>query len=507
MDKFVAPLRSLLARLRTIKIPAPRITKPGRLPIRSIILWGVAVALAIGAFLFMQQFTACWQLTALPGMRPSSCPGAPTAYGSTPEVNAKGTPVALPPTPDTVAAPEVDYPQWDGGSRVNIVFFGLRGGEASGESCPLCTDTIIVFTVDPVSKTAGMISVPRDMYVNIPGESQFSRINTAWTFGEAAKLPGGGPVEAMKTVSQFLGVPIQYYIQVNFDTFISFINLIGGIDVYNTEKLILDPTGAGLDHVKLTCCGIRHLDGRLALAYARCRDQQQGCNDGDVGRSMRQQKVLLAIRNKVLSGDYFAKLMAQAPQLYTLFSSGVRTNISLQDSIKLAMLAKDIPFNQIQQGIIDNHMTNFGNVTLGGQKASILMPIPDKIRVLRDQIFSTAGATSPMAKGTAEDLMKADGARVRVVNDSSVPDLDTRTGNFLLSRGMQVTERGAPNGNYNQTVVVIYSAKLYTLRYLISPLSMITSSNQIVFKPDPAQSVDMEIRLGNDWASKLPAGY
>ncbi len=505
MDKFKALLKSLLASIRSIKIPVlPRfnISRPRKLPVRRLILWGVAFAAAIGAFLFMQQFTACWQLTALPGQRPGWCAGAPTAYGSTPDVNAQGTAILPPPTPVDAPAPEVDYPAWDGGSRINIVFFGLRGGSTGANDCPLCTDTIIVFTIDPVSRTAGMISVPRDMYVNIPGEAQYSRINTAWTFGEAARLPGGGPVEAMKTVSQFLGVPIQYYVQVDFGTFVSFINLIHGIDIYNNENLILDPLGTGTDHFKLTCCGIRHLNGQMALAYSRTRHTK----DGDVDRSRRQQKVILAIRDKVLSPSEFPTLMAQAPQLYNLFSSGVRTNISLQDALKLAVLARDIPFDQIKQGLIDDHMVNFGNVTLAGQNASILMPIPDKIRVLRDQIFSSAGATSPMATGSAQDLMKADAARVRVVNDSSVPNLDTRTGNYLLAQGMQVTERGAPNGNYGQTVVVIYSPKLYALRYLIS-LKMVISSNQIVFKPDPTQSVDMEIRLGDDWAGKLPAGY
>ncbi len=200
----------------------------------------------------------------------------------------------------------------------------------------------------------------------------------------------------------------------------------------------------------------------------------------------------------------FAKLMSQAPELYNLFSSGVRTNISLEDGLKLAGLVKDIPFDQVKQGLIDDHMVNFGNVTLGGANASILMPIPDKIRELRDQIFSSTGATSPMAQGNPQSLMQADGARVRVTNNSSTPDLDTRTGNFLLSQGMQVTERGAPTGNSNQTVVIIYSPKLYALRYLINPLGMVTASNQITFKPDPAQTVDLEIRLGNDWVSKLP---
>jgi LCP family protein required for cell wall assembly len=448
--------------------------------------------------------TSCWQITPLPGLRPASCPGGGANALETPSVNKKGTPDAPPPTPEMAVAPEVEYPQWDGGSRINIAFFGLRGGEISGEDCPQCTDTIIVFTVDPVSKTAGMLSVPRDLFVNIPGFG-YSRINTAWTDGEGAKLPGGGPGLGMKTVSQVLGVPIQYYVQVNFDTFVSFINMIHGIDIYNDEDLILDKIGPGLDHMKLTCCGMRHLNGNVALAYARTRHTK----DGDVDRSKRQQKVILGIRDKVLSPEYFPTLMAQAPQIYQLFSAGVRTNISLQDGIKLATLAKDIPFESIKSGVIDNHMVNFGNVTLGGQNASILMPIPDKIRELRDQIFTAGGATSPIASnsGSAQDLMKADGARVRIVNNTGTPDLDTRTGNFLISQGMAVTERGVPTGFANQSVVIIYSPKLYALRYLIDPLRMITTSNQIQFKPDPAQSVDLEIRLGNDWVGKLPAGY
>ena len=252
---------------------------------------------------------------------------------------------------------------------------------------------------------------------------------------------------------------------------------------------------------------MRHLGGPAALAYARCRDVEQGCNDGDVGRSKRQQKVILAIRDKVLSPQYFPTLMAQAPQLYNLFSAGIHTNLPLDDAIKLAALAQQIPFDQIKQGLIDNHMANFGNVTLGGQNASILMPIPDKIREVRDQIFTSGGAMSPMASGDPQALMQADGARVRITNNTYTADLDTRTGNFLLAQGMQVTERGAPTGGSDRTVVVVYSPKLYALRYLINPVGMISNSNQILFKPDASSSVDLEIRLGNDWVSKLPPGY
>ncbi len=522
-------MKKILELLKSIRMPnfgtIKRIRIPNfrKIPARTYILWGGAVLAAAGCFLFVRGFTACWELTALPGIAPANCAGGQGATGSftpTGKTGAKG----LPPTPKA-PAPVVKYPQWDGGTRINIAFFGLRGGDTSGAGCPKCTDTIIVFTVDPVTKNAGMLSVPRDLYVNIPGFG-FSRINTAWTSGEGAKLPGGGPGLAMKTVSQVVGVPIDYYVQVKFDTFVSFINLIGGIDVItdatimNPDKgLLLDPLGndlpGGLKNkntrntnnlFKITCCGVRHLDGQRALAFARCRDESQGCIDGDVGRSIRQQRVILGIRSKVLNPKEFTTLMAQAPELYKLTSQGINTNITIGDALKLASLLRTIPLQNIKQGVIDNHMTTIANVTLGGQNASILMPIPDKIRVLRDQIFTTAGAASPMAAGDPVALMKTDAARIRVTNNTYNADLDGRTGNYLIAQGMSVTERGTATANSDQTVLVVYSPKLYALRYLIQTFG-ISSSNQILFKPEPGQSVDIEIRIGNDWASRLPAGY
>lgn len=499
----------ILEFLDNIKSKLPKDLKLPKLSIRQIVFWGVMLLLSIGLFVLARGITTCWQLTALPGTSPSNCGGQAVNLLGTPVINQQGTPIAgLPPTPE-VAVPDVQYPQWDGGSRINIVFFGLRGTNASISEgdCPHCTDTIMVLTVDPVTKSAGMLSIPRDMWVNIPGFG-YSRINTAWTDGEGAKLPGGGPGLAMKTVSQFIGVPIQYYIQVDFGTFVAFINEIGGIDVDYEEHvtLTLDPLGTGKDHFRVTCCGIRHMDGQRALAFARCRDVSQGCSDGDTGRAKRQQEVIIAIRNKVFSPEYFTKLMSQAPQLFNIFSEGIHTNMTLQDAIKLAVLAKDIPLDLIKQGVIGNDMVTFANVTLAGQPASIYKPIPDKIRVLRDEIFTSGGPTSPIAQGDPMTLMKADAARIRVTNNTYTANLDGRTGNFLISQGMQVTERGAPTGVSDQTVIVVYTPKLYALRYLINTFG-IKSNNQIFFKPDPSATVDIEIRIGNDWVSRLPAGY
>ncbi len=486
---------------RSLMLPAIQ-----RISTRQWITWGGALALALVLFLFVRGLTACWRLTALPGSPPSSCGGASTPVLGTPSIANTQEASSLP--TQVADIPEVEAPQWDGGSRINIAFFGLRGGDpATSAGCPLCTDTIIVFTLDPIKKTAGMINVPRDLWVNIPGFG-FSRINTAWTDGERAKLPGGGPALAMKTVSQFLGVPIQYYAQVDFETFVQFIDMIHGVDVYNDEDLFLQKLGGGRDGIRITCCGLRHLGGQAALAYARCRDPEQGCHDGDIGRSRRQQKIILGIRQKVLSPEYFPNLITQAPQLYNLFSSGIRTNLSLDDGVRLAYLVKDIPLDQIKQGLIDDQLVIYGNVKFDkGPAASILMPIPDKIRELRDQIFATGGLVHPMAQGDPRRLMQLDGARIRVVNDSSAANLDVRTATFLTRKGMNVTERGARTGTSDRTLVVVYAPKLYALKYLISPLGMIANGSQIVFKPDPSQTVDLEIRLGNDWVNKLPAGY
>jgi LCP family protein required for cell wall assembly len=485
--------------LYTLNIKNIRYPNQQKLSIGQIIFWGVALVLAVSFFFFVRHLTACWHLTALPGIPPSYCAGNLEGQSDIPDLTIEGLPITD--IPSDVEAPQFEMPQWDGGSRINIVFFGLRGGNISGDDCPACTDTIMLLTIDPGTKTAGMLSIPRDMWVNIPGFG-YSRINTAWTLGEGAKLPGGGPGLAMETVSQFIGVPVHYYVQVDFGTFVSFINLIGGIDVYVEERMVLDPAGTGQDHFVLTPGDFRHLNGKRALAFARCRHESQGCSGGDVGRAKRQQQVIMAIRDKVFDPITFPELLAKAPEIYQTFSAGIHTNMSFEDALKLAVLAKDIPIESIKQGVIDNNMAVFANVTLNGVPASVLRPVPDLIRILRDEIFIPGGPLSPLAQGDPKTLMQSEAARIRVTNNSYNADLDVRTANFLTAQGMQGTEYGIPTGASNQTVLIVYSPKLYALQYLIDIFG-ITGSNQIIIKPDSTETVDIEIRIGEDWAGRL----
>src|SRR6266498_1527831 len=471
--------------------------------IRRIAFWGVVLAAAVGLFFFVRAFTICWRLTSLAGIPPASCAGEAVSPLETPVVgNNQNTPSPTL-TPEPSESEDIEYPTWDGASRINILFVGFRGGQPTEADCPFCTDTLILLTVDPITKTAGMLSIPRDMWVNIPGFG-YSRINTAYSSGEGSKLPGGGPELARKTVEQFLGVPIQYYAQVDFNTFAQFIDEIGGIDIFNDENLRLDQVGSGKDKIKLTCCGMRHLRGEVALAYARCRDEGQGCKDGDIGRARRQQKVILAIREKVLSPEVFPVLIGKAQTLYEQFSAGIRTNMPFDTALRLGILAKDIPVESIKNGVIDYSMVTLDNVTLGGANAAVMKPLPDKIRELRDQVFTSGGALSPLAaQNDPAALMQADGARVRILNGSYSPGLDVNTGNYLLTQGVPVTEVGAADRAYDATVLVLYSPKLYTLKYLQTVFG-ITENALIWIKPDPTSTVDVEVRLGNNWANSNP---
>src|SRR5215216_1874872 len=400
--------------------------KFGRPSILQIVVIVVGILLTVGGYFFSRGLVTCWRITPLAGTTPSSC-GTVTEGLNGPNVtDGDATPVpGISDLPPAISAPESDLPPaWDGASRINILIIGLDYRDwLAGEGAPR-SDTMIVLTIDPLTKTAGILSIPRDLWVNIPGFG-YSRINTAYSSGEGSKLPGGGPELARKTVEQLIGVPVQYYAQIDFNTFVEFIDLIGGIDIYSDEELRLDPIGSGKDKLKITCCGMRHLKGAEALAYARFRKDKEG----DVGRSKRQQKVILAIRDKVLSPENFPVLLGKAQQFYEEFSAGIKTNMPFNTAIQLGVLAKDIPVESIKPGVIDYTMVTLDDVILGGQNANIMKPMPDKIRILRDKLFTAGGALSPLAaQNDATALMQADQARVSILNGSFSPGLDSSTG-------------------------------------------------------------------------------
>ena len=457
-----------------------------KISILQIIVWVVAIALAIPAFIFTRNFVVGWQISDLPGV--------PVIYDE------QGNPVVSSDSagPQEVSAPEPELPPaWDGGSRVTLLFIGLdeRDWEL-GQGAPR-SDTMILFTIDPISKTAGMLSIPRDMWVNIPGFG-YSRINTAYSLGEGNKMPGGGPGLAVKTVEQFIGVPIQYYAQVDFKAFEEAIDAMGGLYLCPGERITIDPIGPKPPVKMGPNC--QKYWGYEVLGYARNRKTE----GGDVDRANRQQKVVMALVDQIFSPQNFPDMVSKAPQIYAEAQSGLRTNMTFDAALQLGVLLSQVPKENIKRGVIDYTMVTMDNVTLAGQNASIFKPIPDKIRVLRDEIFLVGGPTSPMASGDPVTLMQQDGAKVRVLNGTFTQGLSERAGNYLLSQGMQVLEAGNyADRQYERTVIVMYGPKLYALRYLITTFG-VTANNQIVFSPDATSPVDIEVRVGADALNIIP---
>ncbi len=441
----------------------------------------VALLAAYLTFVTIRDFVASWEITNLPGITVRDATPIQGVENGTPAANS-----AAPLQPAGGPTP----PPWDGANRVSLLVMGLDFRDWQAGEGPPRTDTMILLTVDPVNRTAGMLSIPRDLWVSIPGYD-YGRINTAYQLGEAYKLPGGGPQLASETVEELLGIKIDYYAQVDFGAFARFIDEIGGVEVDVTEELKLDPLGDG--NTKKIKPGHYNLPGNLALAYVRLRKTE----GGDFDRSQRQQQVIMGIRKRILEYDMLPMLISKAPTLYNEISSGVHTNLGLDQAVRLAWLAIQIPEENIKQGAIGAGQVAFATSPDGTQQ--VLKPLTEKIRALRDEIFSDTASASPLAiSADITQLVKEENARVTVMNGSSVSGLAARTVDYLKSQGINVVETGNASQVSPTTEITFYNGKPYTLKFLVDLMKI--NKFRIRYASDPAVAADIVIILGDDWA-------
>jgi LCP family protein required for cell wall assembly len=443
-----------------------------------------AVLTAFLTYRLVRDLVKTWEITSLPGVSVLDATPTPDEEGVITDLQ---TPLQAPsgPTP----------PPWDGAQRVNLLVMGLDYRDWEAGEGPPRTDTMILLTIDPINRTAGMLSVPRDMWVNIPG-FDYGRINTAYQLGEAFQLPGGGPGLAIETVEELLGVPIDYYALIDFFAFEQFIEEIGGIKIDIPEKIDVDPIGD--NNTKTLRPGLQTLSGELALAYARARKTE----GGDFDRAQRQHQVILGIRDRILSYDILTTLIAKAGVLYNELSAGVNTNLSLDQAIKLAWLASQIPEDSIKRGIIGPPDQVSLAVSPDGEQ-QVLKPITENIRLLRDEIFTDSGPTSPMAADmNPDEQIKAESASIAVLNGSYTPGLAAQTTEYFQSLGLNVPETGNAQNVTAYSEIIFYNGKPYTVKYLVDLMQI--NPFRIRYFNDPASTVDIEVILGDDWANNNP---
>jgi LCP family protein required for cell wall assembly len=382
---------------------------------------------------------------------------------------------------------------WSGTERINVLLLGTD--RRCSETGPNHSDTLLIATIDPQTMTAKLFSLPRDLWVEIPGFG-VDRINQAYYYGQIYEYPGGGPALARETVESFLGIPVDYFVTVDFQSFEDAVNLIGGI-VIDVPESIDDPDYPdncyGYDPFSIEA-GKQRLDGAAALKYARTR----ATLGGDVDRAGRQQAVLMAVRDQVMDLNQLPQLIAQAPTLWRTFQENVKTNLPLDDALEIALLVQEIKADNIDLAVLDYDYVYIETTPDGRQ---VLVPRRDKIRVLRDEIFPEPAVPTPVFVDL-QQLMEEEGARVAIYNGTAVFGLAADTQTYLQKLGVDVSEIGnADSAVVARTQIIDYGSHPQTTGFLIQHMQVPPLNLSQGDKADG--DYDILLIIGNDWADQF----
>lgn len=273
--------------------------------------------------------TAPLSATSAPGGPTPTPPPAPTSTALAPPNTGKilkdGVTTAI---NDSDGHEEV----WQGKRYIHILLLGLDRRDDE----PTRSDTMIIVTVDLWDGLASILSIPRDLVVAIPGNGE-DRINAAYTYGETAHPndPAAGPALAVETVSKQFKIPIEHYIQIDFNGFRGVVDAVGGVDISVAEE-IDDPEyptdDYGYKHVHFDP-GCFHMNGEQALEYARTRHA-----DSDNGRRDRQMHVMQAVLDRTADLNAARRL----PEIVKSLGTSVQTSIPWEGQLSLARMGRRI---------------------------------------------------------------------------------------------------------------------------------------------------------------------
>jgi len=327
-------------------------------------------------------------------------------------------------------------PDWQGTEPFSILLLGIdqRDDARESGSDPGRTDTMMILRIDPQAKTAGLVGLPRDLWVDIPGFGK-GRINTAYTYGElnAGRVDGGGPGLAARTVEAKLGLHVDHYALVNLHGFEQLIDTLGGI-VIDVPRPLKDneyPFGDyGVQRLYIPA-GLQFMDGATALQYARSRH-----SDSDFGRMGRQQEVLFAARQRVLQ----LNMLPRAPALLGQARTMVSTDLGLDPLVRLAKLAQQIDSGRIQHLVIGPPLVWEANARAGEYEL-----LWDQPRVQQTLRAFFAGLPPDRAA-----------ARIEVLNGSGRPGLAADTAKYLLNLGYEIVRiDDAARSDYPEAVLEV----------------------------------------------------
>jgi LCP family protein required for cell wall assembly len=294
------------------------------------------------------------------------------------------TPVPVTPLPTPRVTP-TPRESWVGPQTFTFVALGVD--QRDDREIPR-TDTIMIGRVDLRAPRVNLVSIPRDLLVEIPGYGK-DRINTAYVYGEQFKEPGGGIGLLQRTIEKSFGIQIDHFGLVDFQCFRTAVDAVGGVTI-NVPRAIVDPSYPTEDYgtrlVKFEP-GIQRMDGERALEYARTRSA-----DSDFHRIQRQQLIIAAMRDQVLQ----LRMLPSVPTLLT-GCRNMRSDLGWRDYLNLATSLQALNSGRVSFAAIDEKMVVDSVLSSG---AAVLIPRWDPIRQLVAESFGT-GTLSPTTRAGA----------------------------------------------------------------------------------------------------------
>jgi polyisoprenyl-teichoic acid--peptidoglycan teichoic acid transferase len=352
------------------------------------------------------------------------------------------------------------------------------------------SDTIIVLRIDPKAEKAAMLSIPRDLYVQIPGLQSPRRINVAFETG--------GPGRLIQTINDQLGIPIDHYAQLDFQGFQAIVDAVGGVPVYFEA-----PARDKLSNLRIDNPGCVKLDGGMALSYVRSRHYEylesgrwRSDPTGDLGRIQRQQDFVRRVVNRATSKAKQLNVVA----INRLVNSGIK-NVKLDETFSSADVARLARrFRSLAPDKVEMLSVPIVEARVGGA-AVLRLKQPDAQQVIDRFLGKVAPAGTGADGATTKPKVPPGSVTVRVLNGSGVGGQGTEASRALREAGFGVAGVGAADSyGYVRSVIRYGPGQIEKARLLQGYLK-----GGAQLKEDPAvRGADIVLVTGGDYTGVVP---
>ncbi|HEX6476820.1 MAG TPA: LCP family protein [Acidimicrobiales bacterium] len=304
------------------------------------------------------------------------------------------------------------------------------------------SDVTMVLHIDPNSKQASVLSIPRDLYVPIAGTNRSDRINSSF---------GNGPQQLIQTIQSDLGIPIHHYVSMNFDGFQGLVNAVGGIDVN-----FPDPAKDAFSGLNITKTGCQHLDGAAALSLARSRDYQYLADgswhfdgNGDLSRIQRQHTFIRILMGKAISAGIHNPITANSIIGSAVHDVTIDNKLSTNDILGLVMQFRSLSPNNLPTYTLPTTPAVIGGAdVLRLDQPAGTQTVQQFLNPAKPPSATTTPAPPPVAPSSV---------RVQVLNGSGSAGQASQAASQLRSAGFVVAGTGNDAGTRMATSEVLYA--------------------------------------------------